>query len=121
MCDKTHNSRVAKATADFAEMSEILSRLKIHLSQCLEGDLQCTRSIEGSVSGITAVGAFVALTAFGLPARADELVQHLGPVGADEPILTTFGNKQVIASTNQTTVVAPSTPLSMTKRMLTPA
>jgi hypothetical protein len=32
--------------------------------------------------GIAAAGAFVALTAFGLPARADELVQHLGPVGA---------------------------------------
>jgi hypothetical protein len=47
--------------------------------------------------GITAVGAFVALTAFGLPARADEFVQHLGPVGAHEPILTTFGNKRVIA------------------------
>jgi hypothetical protein len=44
-----------------------------------------------------AAGAFVALTAVGLPARADELVQHLGPVGPHEPILTTFGNKRVIA------------------------
>ena len=34
---------------------------------------------------------------FGLPARADELIEHLGPVGAHEPILTTFGNKGVIA------------------------
>ena len=47
--------------------------------------------------GIAAAGAFVALTAVGLPARADELVQHLGPVGPHEPILTTFGNKRVIA------------------------
>jgi hypothetical protein len=47
--------------------------------------------------GIAAAGAFVALTAVGLPARAEELVQHLGPVGAHEPILTTFGNKRVIA------------------------
>ena len=47
--------------------------------------------------GIAAAGAFVALTAFGLPARADELVQYLGPVGAHEPILTKFGNKRVIA------------------------
>ena len=47
--------------------------------------------------GIAAAGAFVALTTVGLPARADELVQHLGPVGAHEPILTTFGNKRVIA------------------------
>ena len=31
------------------------------------------------------------------PARADELVQHLGPVGPHEPILATFGNKRVIA------------------------
>src|SRR5262245_28997995 len=47
--------------------------------------------------GIAAAGAFVALTTVGLPARADELVQHLGPVGAHEPILTAFGNKRVIA------------------------
>jgi hypothetical protein len=47
--------------------------------------------------GIAAAGAFVALTTVGFPARADELVQHLGPVGAHGPILTTFGNKRVIA------------------------
>ncbi|MFZ2017812.1 MAG: hypothetical protein WAU90_03945 [Methyloceanibacter sp.] len=34
---------------------------------------------------------------FGLPARADELIQNLGPVAAHEPIMTTFGNKGVIA------------------------
>ena len=47
--------------------------------------------------GFAAAGAFVTLTALDLPARADELVQHLGPVGPHEPILTTFGNKRVIA------------------------
>ena len=47
--------------------------------------------------GFVAAGAFVALTAASLPARADELVQNLGPVGPNEPILTTFGNKRVIA------------------------
>ena len=47
--------------------------------------------------GIAAAGAFVALIAVGLPARADELVQHLGPVGPHDPILTTFGDKRVIA------------------------
>src|SRR5262245_62498412 len=52
--------------------------------------------------GIAAVGAFVSLTALGPPARADELVQHLGPVGAHEPILTTFGNKRVIADRKST-------------------
>ena len=41
---------------------------------------------------------FVALTAVSTPVRADELVQNLGPVGnLSEPILTTFGNKRVIA------------------------
>ena len=47
--------------------------------------------------GIAAAGAFVALTAVGLPARADELVQHLGPVGPSEALLATNGNKRVIA------------------------
>ena len=47
--------------------------------------------------GIAAAGAFVALTAVGLSATAEELVQHLGPVGPHEPILTTVGNKRVIA------------------------
>jgi hypothetical protein len=46
--------------------------------------------------GIVVAGAFVALSA-SLPSRAEELVQHLGPVGPHEPILTTFGNKRVIA------------------------
>ena len=44
-----------------------------------------------------AASAIVALTAVSTPARADELVQHLGPVGPHEPILATFGNKRVIA------------------------
>jgi hypothetical protein len=43
------------------------------------------------------VGTLVVLGGYGLPARADELVQNLGPVGPHEPILTTFGNKRVIA------------------------
>jgi len=34
---------------------------------------------------------------FGLPAYAEELVEHLGPVGPHEPILTTFGGKGMIA------------------------
>jgi hypothetical protein len=49
------------------------------------------------LSTLTAVGALVVLGGFGLPARADELLQNLGPVGPHEPILTTFGNKRVIA------------------------
>ena len=44
-----------------------------------------------------AAGALVALTAVGTSARADDLPQSLGPVGPNEMILTTFGNKRVIA------------------------
>jgi hypothetical protein len=44
-----------------------------------------------------AAGALVALTATSTPARADEMVQTLGPVGPNEPILTTVGSKRVIA------------------------
>jgi hypothetical protein len=49
------------------------------------------------LSTLAAVGALVALGGYGLPAQADELAQNLGPVGPHEPILTTFGNKRVIA------------------------
>ena len=46
--------------------------------------------------GFAAAGA-LALTVAGIPAHADELAQNLGPVGPNEPILTTIGNKRVIA------------------------
>jgi hypothetical protein len=49
------------------------------------------------LSTVAAVGALVVLGGYGLPARADELAQNLGPVGPHQPILTTFGNKRVIA------------------------
>lgn len=42
-------------------------------------------------------GTLVILGGFGLSARADETVQHLGPVGPHEPIMATFGSKGVIA------------------------
>jgi len=42
-----------------------------------------------------AASAFV-LTAASLPAYAEELSQNLGPVGPNEPILTTVGSKRVI-------------------------
>jgi hypothetical protein len=44
-----------------------------------------------------AAGALVALTAAGTPARADELLANLGPVGPYEPLLTTFGSKRMVA------------------------
>ena len=44
-----------------------------------------------------AAGALVALTAASTPARADEMIQNLGPVGPHEPMITTVGSKRVIA------------------------
>jgi len=43
-----------------------------------------------------AAGAF-ALAATIMPTYAEDLSQNLGPVGANEPILTNVGNKRVIA------------------------
>ena len=47
--------------------------------------------------GFAAATAFVALSAAGLPARAEDFARNLGPVGPHEPILTTVGSKRVIA------------------------
>jgi hypothetical protein len=44
-----------------------------------------------------AAGGLVALTAVSTPARADEMVQNLGPVGPHEPMITMVGSKRVIA------------------------
>lgn len=46
--------------------------------------------------GVVAAGALV-LSLPDVRAEADDFAQHLGPVGPHEPILTTFGNKRVIA------------------------
>jgi hypothetical protein len=43
------------------------------------------------------LGTFLVLGGFGLPAHAEEPIQNLGPVPAHVPIVTTFGNKGVIA------------------------
>ena len=49
-----------------------------------------------SFLGFAAAGA-LALTVASVPAFGEELSQNLGPVGPNEPILTTVGNKRVIA------------------------
>src|SRR6478752_9213775 len=46
---------------------------------------------------LAAVGTLVIAGALGLPARADELPQNLGPVGPHEPILSPVGSKRIIA------------------------
>jgi hypothetical protein len=48
------------------------------------------------IAALATLGTFVVL-GFGLSARAEEPIQNLGPVPAHVPILTTFGNKGVIA------------------------
>jgi hypothetical protein len=44
-----------------------------------------------------AVGGLVILGGYSLPARAEEPVQYLGPVGPNEAIFTSVGNKRFIA------------------------
>jgi hypothetical protein len=47
--------------------------------------------------GFTVAGALVVITTAGTRVSADEIVQHLGPVGPHEPILTIVGSKRVLA------------------------
>ena len=47
--------------------------------------------------GFAAAGALVALAAASAPAHSGERPVRLGPVGPDEPIMTTVGTKNVIA------------------------
>jgi hypothetical protein len=49
------------------------------------------------LSRFATVGILVVLGGYGLPTRADELTQVLGPVGPNDPIVTTVGRKSVIA------------------------
>jgi hypothetical protein len=44
-----------------------------------------------------AAAGVVVVCTLGTPARADELVENLGPVGPHEPILTEVGSQRVIA------------------------
>jgi hypothetical protein len=49
------------------------------------------------VFSLAAAGTLVVLTAASVAARSSERPVRLGPVGADEPIMTTVGNRNVIA------------------------
>jgi hypothetical protein len=44
-----------------------------------------------------ALGTLLVLAGFTLPAYAEKLAETLGPVGPHEPIVTTVGNKRLIA------------------------
>jgi hypothetical protein len=48
-------------------------------------------------SKLAVAGAVAALLAASTPASAEESRQNLGPVGPNEPILATVGNKRLIA------------------------
>jgi len=56
-----------------------------------------TSSTRTKLLSFAAASALVALTAASAPTRSDERPVGLGPVGAMEPIMTTVGNKNVIA------------------------
>jgi hypothetical protein len=56
-----------------------------------------TSSTRIQLLSFAAATALVALTATSVPARSDERPVRLGPVGALEPIMTTVGDKNVIA------------------------
>jgi hypothetical protein len=88
---------VVKATALFAEMSETLLQPQDRLEPVLGRRSRMHTLNRRWCLGIAAAGAFGALTAVSLLARAEDAMQHLGPVGPHEPILTTFGDKRVIA------------------------
>lgn len=49
------------------------------------------------LSSFAALGTLLVVGGSNLSARAEELAQNLGPVGPNEPILTTVGSKRVIA------------------------
>ena len=46
---------------------------------------------------MAAAGALIALAVTGVPARADQSLTNLGPVGPSEPILVTIGTQRVVA------------------------
>ena len=46
---------------------------------------------------VASAAAVVALTALSTPTSANEMVQNLGPVAANEPIIKTVGTKNVLA------------------------
>jgi hypothetical protein len=46
---------------------------------------------------LAAMAAALMLSTISVPGRADDMAQNLGPVGPYDPILTSVGNKRVIA------------------------
>jgi hypothetical protein len=85
---------VAKVTAHFVDMSENLPQAQDGLGP-MPGRRFTMQPLSRSL-GFAALSA-LALTVTGSPGYADDLAENLGPVGPNEPILTTVGSKRVIA------------------------
>ena len=51
----------------------------------------------GNLARLASVGTLVVLGGYGLPARAGDMTQVLGPVGPNDPIVTTVGRKGILA------------------------
>jgi hypothetical protein len=54
-------------------------------------------SLSRKVLNFAAAGSLVLLAASTAPASADQMVQNLGPVGPQQPIIATVGKMRVIA------------------------
>jgi hypothetical protein len=54
-------------------------------------------SLSRNVLGFAVASSLTLLTVSATPASADEMVQRLGPVSPQQPILATVGDKHVIA------------------------
>jgi hypothetical protein len=87
MCEIPHR--------DFERGARLPLKLKNWFEQP-KGDTTMSPLFRNSLK-MAAASAIVALPAFAAPVNAYERVQKLGPVVAFEPILTTIGNKNVVA------------------------
>jgi hypothetical protein len=65
-------------------------------------------SLSRNVLGFALASSLALLTVSTTPVIAEEMVQNLGPVGPQQPILATVGDMHVIASLLQPTVSATS-------------
>jgi hypothetical protein len=87
---------VAIATALLEYMSENFHQARDSFGPVLGRRFKMYTLTRSLFLGLATTGA-LALSVASIPAYADELAQNLGPVGPNEPILTTVGNKRVIA------------------------
>jgi hypothetical protein len=95
-------SDVKKIAAGVAYPTALIREVIQNLSQAQDGPELISKGrfamyALSKIATCATLGALVALVVFGLPARADEPIQNLGPVGPHAPIMTTVGSKGVIA------------------------